>query len=294
MEKHSGHNSGRGQSFDQGATEEDDCDSDGMGNDAGDDESQDNEMARRRSLNPKGMDSDESSSTTQLDMPSSGEISYIVSNSPSSDHSNHEHASQHSVESVPDNSNHHDVDVSLLRFFGRLALSSMTGNNLPLDYALVEIAPEMVESIKQVSFHGITANSLVFSAIGSDDIDIVSATSQHFLVEGQITATPSYTRLPGHDSLQQVYPILLDKRLSNGDCGAAVVGKDNCHLYGHIVAGGSGTGIAYIVPASEVFEDLKTRLGPVMEPRPQREGQAANSATISRVKKAVRGVRAGE
>ncbi|KAM5342764.1 hypothetical protein ACJ41O_013730 [Fusarium nematophilum] len=131
------HNSEPGQSFDQGAAEEDDCDFDGMSDDEGDDESQDNEMTRRGSVTPDGMDSDKGSFTAKLDMLSSGEGSDIGSKGPSSDHSNNEHGSQHSVEFVPDNSNRHDLDVSLLQFFGKLALSSLTGSNPSLDYALI-------------------------------------------------------------------------------------------------------------------------------------------------------------
>lgn len=46
-----------------------------------------------------------------------------------------------------------------------------------------------------------------------------------------------------------------------GDCGSWVVDRENGQLYGHIVAGHPGTGVGYIVPASQIFESVFQLLG---------------------------------
>lgn len=46
-----------------------------------------------------------------------------------------------------------------------------------------------------------------------------------------------------------------------GDCGSWVVDRENGQLYGQIVAGHPGTGVGYLIPASQIFENVWQTLG---------------------------------
>ncbi|KAF4964630.1 hypothetical protein FSARC_7472 [Fusarium sarcochroum] len=256
---------------------EDDCDFDGMSDIETGDESQDDEMTSRGSVTPGEADFDKASFVASLDTFSGENHSSLRSESPSSDHLGSGHDSFLSVESTEDGFNLRELDVSQLQFFGKLIFSSVTGTSPSLDYALIETS-RTDENFEKSSLNGTFTGSLVPSIgeIGSDDISIIAMTSPYRLVEGRLTATPSYIRLPEQRTFQQVYPIRLGKPLNDGDCGTAVFGKFDGHLYGHIVAGGPGTSIAYIVPAREVSRDIQAHLGfglAQMQPRAEQHSK---------------------
>lgn len=46
-----------------------------------------------------------------------------------------------------------------------------------------------------------------------------------------------------------------------GDCGSWVVNARNGEIYGHVVAGDISSGLAYIIPAYKVFDDIDLRFG---------------------------------
>ncbi|KAF5705670.1 hypothetical protein FMUND_11976 [Fusarium mundagurra] len=238
---------------------EDDCDFDGMSDDGGDEESQYDEITSKGSATLGEIESDEASFETSLDDFSGDKHSSSNSESPSSDHLDGGNDPRLSVESPEDNHGFGEFDISQLQYFGNLFFSSLIGSNPSLDYALIETSrmPENVEESPMAT------DSLVSSIgeIESDDISIVATTSPRCRVEGRLTATPSYIRLPEQGSFQEVYPIRLGKPLQDGDCGTAVFGKDNNRFYGHIVAGGPGTSIAYLVPAGEISRDIQAYFG---------------------------------
>ncbi|CVK97856.1 uncharacterized protein FPRN_10744 [Fusarium proliferatum] len=238
---------------------EDDCDFDGMSDTGRDEESQYDEITSKGSATPGEIDSDKASFEASLDAFSGEKHSSSRSESPSSDHLDTGHDLRPSVEYLEDNPGFGEFDVSQLQFFGRLALSSLTGSNPSLDYALIETSkmPDNAERSSMIT------GSLVSNVgeIEADDISIVATTSPHCLVEGRLTATPSYVRLSGQHTFQEVYPIRLGKPLQDGDCGTAVFGKDDNRFYGHIVAGGPGTSIAFLIPAGEISRDVQARIG---------------------------------
>ncbi|RKL29959.1 hypothetical protein BFJ72_g11828 [Fusarium proliferatum] len=261
-------------SFDQQMAE-DDCDFDGMSDNERDDESQYDETTRQGSATPEEIDSDKASFMASFDAFSGEKHSSSRSESPANDHLESGNDPMLSVESLNEIPDFGEIDVSQLQFFGRLVLSSLTGSNSSLDYALIETSrrPENVEKPSMVT------GSLVsrIGEIESDDISIVAMTSPRCIVEGRLTATPSYIRLPEQLTFQRVYPIRLGKPLQDGDCGIAVFGRDDDCFYGHIVAGGPGTCIAYLVPAGEISRDIQARFGFGLTWMPQQEGQGQHS-----------------
>jgi hypothetical protein len=54
---------------------------------------------------------------------------------------------------------------------------------------------------------------------------------------------------------------LTESCLVGGDCGSWVIDRENGRLYGHIVAGHPGTGVGYIVPSSQLFQDIEQTTG---------------------------------
>ena len=46
-----------------------------------------------------------------------------------------------------------------------------------------------------------------------------------------------------------------------GDCGSWVIDAVSRDLYGHIVAGHSGSNVAYVVPAVRIFDDITQCMG---------------------------------
>ncbi|KAF5643226.1 hypothetical protein F52700_2942 [Fusarium sp. NRRL 52700] len=253
---------------------EDDCDFDGMSDTERDYESQYDEITSKGSATPGEIDSDKASFEASLDAFSGEKHSSSSSDSPSSDHLNGGN-DRMSVEFPEESPVSGEVDVSQLRFFGSLVLSSRAGSVPSLDYALIETSRMLENMDKSSMITGTLVSSI--GEIESEDISIVAMTSPHCRVEGRLTATPSYIRLPEQRAFQQVYPIRLGKPLQDGDCGTAVFGRDDDQFYGQIVAGGLGTSIAYLVPAGDISRDIQARLGFGLIWMPQKEGQRQHS-----------------
>ncbi|KAG4282452.1 hypothetical protein FPRO06_09125 [Fusarium proliferatum] len=254
---------------------EDDCDFDGMSDDERDEESQCDEMTTKGSVTPREIGSDKASFMASLDSFSGEKHSSSRSKSSLSDYLDGGNDPRLSAESPEENLGFGEFDVSQLQFFGRLILSSLTGSNPSLDYALIETS----RTADDLENSSVTLRSMVSSIgeIESDDISVVATTSPHRRVEGRLTATPSYIRLPEQLAFQQVYPVRLGKPLQDGDCGTAIFGRyENC-FYGHIVAGGLGTSIAYVVPARDISRDIQARISFGLIWMPQQDGQGQRS-----------------
>ncbi|KAH7188059.1 uncharacterized protein B0J16DRAFT_396216 [Fusarium flagelliforme] len=155
----------------------------------------------------------------------------------------------------------HDVDVSRLRFYGKLALSSATGNRPALDYALIEekrIENTAVYRIQDLEPPPIQANEI--ETIGTQDGPVIAYLGDSGGVTGGLTATPTYMYFPGWRHFQEVYPVRFhNHEFCAGDSGAGVF-RHNGSFLGHIVAGGPGTHIAYIVPAIYTMANIDARL----------------------------------
>jgi hypothetical protein len=148
---------------------------------------------------------------------------------------------------------------------GKLALVSETGNKQSLDYALVGLEGLHRHGCNEVAFgpNGSQRWLRVRQAakIGSGNVNIVTMTASSGLLSGKLCATASYMLLPNQRTLQELYSVRLDGKLAHGDCGSGVVDQLSGDFYGHIVMGNVGTGLAYIVPAMQVFQDILDRLG---------------------------------
>jgi hypothetical protein len=162
---------------------------------------------------------------------------------------------------------------------GKLAMVSETGPQQALDYALLELEGRYRNGINEVPCSPNSTQRwlrvIKATKIGSADVvNVITMTASSGFLRGKLYATASYIRLRNQRVLQEVYKIRLDGKLADGDCGSGVVDQQDGHLYGHIVAGSAGTGLAYIVAAVQVFEDIVEKLGgdialiPQIQPSP--------------------------
>ncbi|TVY37173.1 Cell wall integrity protein [Lachnellula subtilissima] len=103
-------------------------------------------------------------------------------------------------------------------------------------------------------------------------------------LEGRLSASPSFQRIPGKNIFQELWVVkciggtfcklfktpcsrflYILTLVADGDGGAWVVGCESGDLYGAITSGYSGTDIAYVTPAVEIFEDIDTFFGQQVE-----------------------------
>ncbi|KAH6628092.1 hypothetical protein F5144DRAFT_577983 [Chaetomium tenue] len=73
------------------------------------------------------------------------------------------------------------------------------------------------------------------------------------VVDGMLSAAPSFIRLPGSKVFQEVYVAKLNKPLSQGDSGSWIKNPVTGKLFGHVIAGSTTTGLVLLVPAAKVF-----------------------------------------
>ena len=105
-----------------------------------------------------------------------------------------------------------------------------------------------------------------------------AATGTTGCVQGIMMRQPHYIKMEGSETFQEMWVLKLDRNTSKssespqrafwlifplvdpGDSGAWVVDSAG-QLYGHIVAGDPMLGLAFIIPAYRIFEDIKSRFG---------------------------------
>ncbi|KAL8721480.1 MAG: hypothetical protein Q9181_007694 [Wetmoreana brouardii] len=94
-----------------------------------------------------------------------------------------------------------------------------------------------------------------------DQSTVWAVTGTTGLVKGTILENPYYIKMNGSSTCQEMWPVRLERDTIPGDCGAWVVNATTGDIYGHIVAGDPVSGLAYIIPAFKVFDDIERCLG---------------------------------
>jgi hypothetical protein len=147
---------------------------------------------------------------------------------------------------------------------GRLLFSSIVDTRPELDYALLVLrnasAGSAIESLKDTEESGFLHLPKFSSRENLRHIKIVdvhSTTASAGFLPGHIDCTATFFRSPYTSHYQEVYSVTFDKALAQGDCGSWVHNAYSRELHGHIIAGSPEDGIAYIVPAYQVFNDLQ-------------------------------------
>ncbi|KAF2468726.1 uncharacterized protein BDR25DRAFT_264570 [Lindgomyces ingoldianus] len=142
---------------------------------------------------------------------------------------------------------------------GNVALSSIDGQHPELDYALLDIPIGFVSRLN--AFEPVlAADNTDCPPSSPDSTGVFAVTASAGYLQGWMSGTPSYMRLPNARSYQEVYSVQLNGPLDKGDCGSWVVDRESGTFRGHIVAGSPGSGTAYIIPSHKIFDDIEKRL----------------------------------
>jgi hypothetical protein len=154
---------------------------------------------------------------------------------------------------------------------GKLGMVSEDGPNPTLDYGVVKLEGKCRNDDNEMPFgpNGTQRWLRVLKAakVGSNSVSVVTTTASSRFLSGKLFATASYMRLPNQITFQELYSVRLNGTLADGDCGSGILDQLG-NFYGHIVAGTIGTGLAYIVPAVDVFQDIYDRMGADVTLRP--------------------------
>jgi peptide-N4-(N-acetyl-beta-glucosaminyl)asparagine amidase len=157
------------------------------------------------------------------------------------------------------------LTTTSLNVVGKLFLTSSKGPQPNLDYGLFEVEKPDLAALRRFMQEGNPENEVTYPdrvATGRpEDVEVIAATGSAGRLSGRLCGTPTYMRVAQSKSFQEVWTVRLNGRLAKGDCGSWVSDSRTGELYGHIVAGSPDTGVAYVIPANQVFKDIRRRLG---------------------------------
>lgn len=152
----------------------------------------------------------------------------------------------------------------LLYSDGCVVFSSSSGPEPGLDYCLLEVKDKDLEDIKRLATesnvydcHPILPTRI--SSSGARDGEIIAYTGSRHAVPGTLSGTPTYLTAREGRKTQELWSVQMNGSLSVGDCGSLIINQNTAELEGHIIAGSPQTGMALIVPAHQIFNDLQQR-----------------------------------
>ncbi|KUI66044.1 Protein PNG1 [Cytospora mali] len=159
---------------------------------------------------------------------------------------------------------HTEPTEGSLKPVGRPFMTSMDSEDKAtgLDYALIPVSPAefTLDNVIRVGNNG--QSTRVQSIVNSEpqDVEILAVTSRG-VINGYISGTSSYSSAPDHRSFNRMFKVGLDGPLRKGDCGTWIIDAKSGDLYGHIVAGSPGDGVALLAPFTDIFKDIHHRSG---------------------------------
>ncbi|KAK1832314.1 hypothetical protein QBC39DRAFT_257107, partial [Podospora conica] len=129
---------------------------------------------------------------------------------------------------------------------GHVALSSAL-----LDSAFVQIDTSLVGDMVTLRFKALESYHDYIETAPSDTAIYTSTPNN--TIDGTLSGTPSFVRLPGSKIFQEVYTAMLNRPLVPGDCGSWIKNAMTGKFFGHVIAGSPKTGLVLLIPASRVF-----------------------------------------
>jgi hypothetical protein len=130
-----------------------------------------------------------------------------------------------------------------------------------LDYAITQ-KPASTSVNSDSNYHPSLQELIQRTSLKPEDTQVTAITTSNGRIEGSLSGTPSFIRLPHATRFQEVWTVHFDGQLALGDSGSLVVDANTGRIFGHIVAGGLSSGVAYIMPAFKVIEHIMLSLGP--------------------------------
>jgi hypothetical protein len=142
-------------------------------------------------------------------------------------------------------------------------LGELVNESMECDLALIKITNQKLKKTLGSLLRSGRVTTLAYDSIArnpEDDSKVYTCTASGGKIFGTLSSSPSYTRLSDGTSFQKVYIVRLDGPLAKGDCGSVVIDAKTGGTYGHLVAGCRTTGIAYIIAADQIAEDITEAL----------------------------------
>ncbi|MCJ1391229.1 peptide-N4-(N-acetyl-beta- glucosaminyl)asparagine amidase [Xylographa bjoerkii] len=90
-----------------------------------------------------------------------------------------------------------------------------------------------------------------------NNASVISITGSAGALNGTLTDAATFRKTSDSDLFEEVWTLRLDGSLESGDCGSWVLDASSGDLYGHIIAGSPKSGLAYVVPALHIFDDIQ-------------------------------------
>ncbi|KAH7364784.1 hypothetical protein BKA65DRAFT_144371 [Rhexocercosporidium sp. MPI-PUGE-AT-0058] len=136
--------------------------------------------------------------------------------------------------------------------------------HLDLDYALIELRPgfQNINCItRKLGQHETTIRPGKIVMGAPREAKVLAVIGSAGILEGTLSGTTSYRNQPGSTKFQEIWTVRLVGQLTEGDCGSWVVDSITGDLFGHIIAGSPKSGVAYVLPAQQIFDDAPNRYG---------------------------------
>jgi hypothetical protein len=142
-----------------------------------------------------------------------------------------------------------DVNPTLMLYtYSEVELPSLQSDDF--DYCLIEVdetkyPPELPDFSQENIGH-----------LHSGSVDVVAATASGNVLTGVLSSRLSCIRAPNATRYIDVFSAQFEGSLRPGDSGAIVRDAASGVIYGHIIAGDTGSKTALIVPAVDVLNDI--------------------------------------
>ncbi|KAF2175966.1 hypothetical protein K469DRAFT_51552 [Zopfia rhizophila CBS 207.26] len=152
--------------------------------------------------------------------------------------------------SAPSGLSNKATDKSAIKtLIGTITKTSQTSADHDLDWALVDIE-RGVNLFQSVSMPRIVA------PIPAEP-KLIKLLRPEGGARGTLSPSPTYIRVHDGADFVSAWAITVDRTIKRGDCGSWVVDELTNSLYGHVAYGHPGDKVAYIVPAQEIFAQIR-------------------------------------
>jgi len=141
-----------------------------------------------------------------------------------------------------------------------LEIGFVRARSQELDYCVIELNEDYWPRNEE-ALGAVDLDSRANIETAPRDASVVLQTASAGTLVGKMSGTPAFVQLPGSTVFREVYTVSIHGCLSPGDCGGSVRDFETGKLFGHLVAGSQTTGVALVMPAHTVLENLWEQLG---------------------------------
>ena len=220
-------------------------------------DAQEAELMSQYSLSPESSDLEEDWDLDDNNSLSDCESDYLISGEQSERLNSDIVAPEEDVTySIPDNAH-----ITSLHHFTSPEAVLPTVNSDSLDYCLIEIgkSEHCLPDLPVLSRENIGQPR-------SGSTNVLAATGAGNVLVGVLSSGLSCVRLPKATTYMSVLTVKFERSLQRGDSGSIVRDAKTGMIYGHIVAGDTGSQTALVIPATQVFNDIILRLSIPRQP----------------------------